>query len=164
MELGDFAMNVAVHPGSRYAAVLHCGYGRHEVVVEVVVVDVIRERVVSRVELEEGFYGITFDPAGTRLFVSGAGTESVVEFEFRNGFLVELRKWALKSEQERGIPSGLATTPDGRRLWVANVLGQSVSEVDLEHPQKRPEELVLGARGTPGNIGEGDAWKDFDDD
>src|SRR6266404_2628385 len=31
--LGDFPVNIAVHPSSRFAAVLHSGYGEHEIVV-----------------------------------------------------------------------------------------------------------------------------------
>src|SRR5215813_8590809 len=31
--LGDFPTSMAVHPSGRYVAVLHCGYGKHEVVV-----------------------------------------------------------------------------------------------------------------------------------
>src|ERR1043165_446117 len=29
--VGDFPVNVALHPGGRYAAVLHCGYSQQEV-------------------------------------------------------------------------------------------------------------------------------------
>lgn len=31
IELRDFPVNIAVHPGGRYAAVLHAGYGAHQV-------------------------------------------------------------------------------------------------------------------------------------
>src|SRR5208283_3935562 len=31
VELADFPVNIAVHPRGRYAAVLHCGYARHEI-------------------------------------------------------------------------------------------------------------------------------------
>jgi len=33
VELGDFPVNIAVHPDGRFAAVVHCGYGPHEIVV-----------------------------------------------------------------------------------------------------------------------------------
>ena len=35
VELGDFPINMAVHPRGRFAAILHSGYSAHEVVVVV---------------------------------------------------------------------------------------------------------------------------------
>src|SRR5580698_6520408 len=44
VELGDFPVNVAVHPNGRFAAILHSGYSAHQIVV----VDLEQGRVVSR--------------------------------------------------------------------------------------------------------------------
>src|SRR5437879_5810108 len=33
VELGDFPVNTAVHPGGRWLAVLHAGYGPHEILI-----------------------------------------------------------------------------------------------------------------------------------
>src|SRR5262249_20160855 len=44
-ELGDFPVNLAVHLSGRWLAVLHAGYGEHEIAI----VDLVRERVVNRV-------------------------------------------------------------------------------------------------------------------
>ena len=44
VELGDFPINVAVHPDGRFAAVLHSGYSAHEILV----VDIAAAKVVSR--------------------------------------------------------------------------------------------------------------------
>ena len=33
VELGDFPVNIAVHPKGRFAAVLHSGYSKHEIIV-----------------------------------------------------------------------------------------------------------------------------------
>src|SRR5262249_30939109 len=32
LELGDFPVNVALHPGGKWLAVLHAGYGPHEII------------------------------------------------------------------------------------------------------------------------------------
>src|SRR6266702_2610084 len=58
--LGDFPVNIAVHPGGKFAAVLHSGHGRHQITV----VDVPAARVVGEVPVEEAFYGIEFSRAG----------------------------------------------------------------------------------------------------
>src|SRR5262245_41591777 len=44
LELGDFPVNIAIHPGGKFAAILHCGYGEHEIVV----VDIAGNKIVSR--------------------------------------------------------------------------------------------------------------------
>src|SRR4051812_47868063 len=56
IQVGDFPASMAMHPGGRYAAVLHCGYGPHEVAI----IDVKDGRLVSRASIEESFYGIHF--------------------------------------------------------------------------------------------------------
>src|SRR5581483_7082361 len=54
LELGDFPVHIAIHPDGHYAAVLHCGYRDHEIVI--VELDGGRPRVCSRVTITEGFY------------------------------------------------------------------------------------------------------------
>ena len=137
--LGDFPVQIALHPAGRYAAVLHCGYGTHEVAV----VDVVDNRVLSRATLEESFYGIVFSHDGRKLWVSGAGSETIQEFHFANGYLSELHSILLRDAKERGIPAGLAVSADGRTLYAANVWGHRVSVVDLVARTNRAE-ILLG--------------------
>jgi YVTN family beta-propeller protein len=139
LPLGDFPVNVAVHPGGTFAAILHCGHGQHEVVV----VDLERLQVVSRVSLEEGFYGLAFDATGDRLFCSGSGDEVVHGFAFKDGYLGEHRLLRVRPVTQRGVPGGIAVAPDGSRLWTANVWGHSVSEVTLATPTTS-REISLG--------------------
>ena len=132
--VGDFPVNIAVHPSGRYAAVLHCGYGAHELTT----LDLKTEKPMSRVALDEAFYGLGFSPAGDVLYASGAGTETIHRFQFSDGYLSDHQTIALREQSKRGIPSGLAISRDGSRIWVANLLGQSVSILD---PNKK---TVLG--------------------
>jgi len=150
--LGDFPVNIAVHPGGQFAAVLHCGYGPHEIIV----LDVPGAKLVSRAALEEAFYGLAFSADGARLFCSGAGDEVVHSFAFSAGYLSDHRQFALRDVKERGIPSGLALSRDGRRLWAANVLGHVLSEVDLgaagkaiDIPLRRDTRLASASLAKP---------------
>ena len=127
IELGDFPVNIALHPAGRFAAVLHSGHGRHEIVV----VDLSQEKVVSRAPVQESFYGIAFSPDGRALYCSGAGDEVVHVFDFKDGKLTVQPDIRVRDSRERGIPCGLAVSRDGRDLFVANVWGQSVSQLDL---------------------------------
>src|SRR6185503_15741400 len=54
--LGDFPVNIAVHPSGKWAAVLHSGYGDHEITI----LQISSGEIVSRVTLNETFYGIAF--------------------------------------------------------------------------------------------------------
>ncbi len=125
--LGDFPINVAVSPNGRYAAVLHSGHGDNEIIV----VDLRTNHlgVVSRATVNEAFYGLAFSADGTRVLCSGAGDEVVHEFKFEEGYLTWQRGIKLRPAKERGIPSGLALSRDGKDLFVANLLGQSVSHL-----------------------------------
>lgn len=141
--LGDFPVNVAVHPNGRLAAVLHCGHGQHEIAI----VDLPNAKVISRVALDEAFYGLAFSPDASRLYCSGAGDETIHSFAFKDGFLSDHRQLPLRDAAQRGIPGGLSIRGDGQRLWVANVLGHSLSEMDLA-TEKKAFEISLREGAT----------------
>lgn len=152
VDVGDFPAAIAVHPSGSHAVVLHCGYGPHELVV----LDVQSRRVVSRVAIDESFHGVAFNPAGSMVYASGGGGETILPFRFESGVLVPLTPIRLRDEKERGVPAGIALTSDGRTLVVANVWGHSVTRVRLclpadgrtpsAHPGGRP-----GSRDTGGD-------------
>jgi YVTN family beta-propeller protein len=132
IELGDFPVNIAVHPNGRFAAVLHAGHSKHEIVV----VDVRAGQVVSRTALNESFYGIEFSKDGKRLFCSGAGDEVLHGFDFAEGQLSAHRAIRLRDAKERAVPSGLAIDESARRVFIANVWGHRITRAELsEEPQ-----------------------------
>ena len=138
--LGDFPVNIAVHPGGRFVAVLHTGHGRHQIAV----VDVPAGKVVGEFPVDEAFYGIEFSRDGTGLFCSGAGDEVIHAFAFKDGYLFDPKVFKLRDVKERGIPAGMALSSDARRLFVANVWGQRISRVDLDDAAKVTD-ITLGA-------------------
>ncbi|HPA21441.1 MAG TPA: beta-propeller fold lactonase family protein [Verrucomicrobiae bacterium] len=125
--VGDFPVNIALHPGGKFAAVLHCGYGQHEIVV----LDLTTRAIASRTKLAEAFYGLTFSKDGARLFCSGSAGETIHAFRFDAGQLVDSTAFALRDPMRRGIPAGLAVSADARTLYAANLWGHSVSRVRL---------------------------------
>src|SRR5262245_5442663 len=137
--LGDFPVNIAVHPGGKYVAVLHCGHGQNEIIV----VELPDGKLISRAGIDEAFYGIAFSADGKKVFCSGAGDEVVHMFMFANGYLSEGQSIKLRDAKLRGIPGGLAVSNDGKTLFVANVWGHRVSEVDLASQTVR-NEILLG--------------------
>lgn len=137
--LGDFPVNLAVHPDGKYAVVLHCGHGQHEIAA----VEIALGRIVSRVSLEESFYGLAFSEDGKSIFCSGAGDETVHSFSFAKGFFGDQKTVQLREKNLRGIPGGLAVTKAADRLFVANVWGHRVSEVSLT-AQAPANEILIG--------------------
>ncbi len=145
--LGDFPVNLAVHPGGRFVAALHCGWGTHEIAV----VDLAKSKIASRVDLGESFYGLAFSADGHTLFASGAGTEQIHAFTFRDGFLTQLQSIQVRPAKDRGVPAGLVPTAAGDRLYVAHLWGQSVTWLDLaedrppRHVAFMPPETITAA-------------------
>src|ERR1700756_4514749 len=109
IKLGDFPVQIVLHPSERWAAVLHAGYGDHEIVI----VDLKRDRVVSRVTVPQAFYGICLDPEGKQLFASGGEDEIVHAYSLADGYLSEHREIRVAEKNETFVPAGVATSGDG---------------------------------------------------
>jgi DNA-binding beta-propeller fold protein YncE len=144
LALGDFPVNLALHPGGRYLAVLHAGYGTHEVAV----VDLTRERIVSRVTVDQAFYGLCFAPDGRRLFVSGGEHEVVHAFRFADGYLGGHRTLRVAPIAAKFVPAGVAVDAAGRTLFVAGPWGHAVCILPTEAPDTRTT-LPLGKESYP---------------
>jgi DNA-binding beta-propeller fold protein YncE len=127
IEVGDFPINIAVHPSGKFAAVLHTGYGRHQILI----IDIPAARIISQQGLNQAFYGVEFSPDGNRVFCSGAGEEVIHSFHFEQGQLSDHRRILLRDVKERGVPAGLAVDSMAQRLYVANVWGHRMTRVQL---------------------------------
>ena len=140
VELADFPINVAVHPGGRFVAILHSGYSQHQILC----VDLSATNVVSCTRIAEAFYGLEFSRDGNRLFCSGAGDEVIHAFDFDGGNLSNARQIRLREVKARGVPAGLAIDAAGGTLWAANVWGHAVSRVEPTSEPPRVTEIALG--------------------
>jgi len=143
VELGDFPVNVAVHPSSRYAAVLHAGYGPNQVMV----VGLNFGQVISKQPVNEAFYGLSFSRDGKTLFCSGAGDEVIHVFAFENGQLAKLDPIKLRDPKQRAVPAGLTVGGADKTLFAANVWGHRVIRVELTG-EKSVRDIQLGTNAT----------------
>jgi 6-phosphogluconolactonase (cycloisomerase 2 family) len=131
--LGDFPVHLALHPGGRWLAVLHAGYGEHEIWI----VDLQRQKTASCVAVDQSFYGLSFSPDGRTLFASGGEFEVVHAFQFEDGFLFKHKPIAVAKPADKFIPAGLAVDAGGKTLFAAGPWGDAVAVVPLATPEKR---------------------------
>ncbi len=138
--LGDFPVNMALHPSGRWLAVLHAGYGTHEVVI----VDLRRDapRIACRVPVDQAFYGLCFALEGNLLFASGGEEEVVHMWLFDGGPLGEglLTKHTafrmVNDKLKTFVPSGVAVDKGSRTLFAAGLWGHAVNIVPIEASDK----------------------------
>jgi len=143
--ISDLPMNMELSRDGRYLLVTTNGNG----VQEVDVIDVQTQQLLQQIEVKKSWLGLAFAPDGKRFFVSGGDDNEVLIFNFAAGKATEAGKIILgsaafhamdnrqrnaarnASKGEFAFPSGIAATPDGKRLFVAENLTNKVAVVDL---------------------------------
>jgi DNA-binding beta-propeller fold protein YncE len=127
VELGDFPVNLAIDRSGRYAAVLHAGYGRHEVRI----IDLRSKGTAAVQPLPETFYGLAFSPDGRTLVCSGGSDDVLHVFAFHAGRLESRPDVRIAPEADRGVAAGVALSPDGNAAVVTLLFNSKLVCVDL---------------------------------
>ena len=136
MEVGNFPVNIAMHPSGQYIAVLHAGMREHEILV--VALEKARNRVVSRKVVDETFYGICFSPDGRKLYASGGEYEVVHEFDFNRGDLFNGKTIAIPATGgDKRLIGGLAIDKDGRDLFALATWGDVLVRIPVDNPDNK---------------------------
>ncbi len=128
--LGNFPLTMALSPSKRHVAVLLCGY-LHQ---GIQIVDRASGAVVQTIEQPAAFVGLSFSPDGRWLATSGGNDDVIALYAWHDGEAVLDRRIALNAlrEKQSFYPAGLAFSPDGKRLYVAENLSDTVAVVDVE--------------------------------
>lgn len=136
IEVGDLPVNIQLHPTGQFAAVLHCGYRDHEVVI--LDLNPQRQKIASRVVVDQAFYGLTFSPDGKQVYASGGEFDVVHVWDFDKGLLHNHRTLDVShGEGTRTVPAGLAFDPAGTELFVTGLWGNLVVRVPLTNPANK---------------------------
>ncbi len=159
-KLGDFPAQIAVHPSEPILAILHAGYGEHEIMT----VNGSTGRIIARVALPASFAGLVWSKDGKRIYAGGGFDDRIYRFEHANGLLSNQaifdypdRKTFLaqpdpeygeKAKKHQRVPAGLALSADGKTLYVAAAFGHSVGRFDAETGAFQGE-LALGNECYP---------------
>jgi len=101
------------------------------------------------IPVANAFQGLGWAPAGDRFFVSGGADDKVIEFVAGSLGYATGRSFALGHKMGLGLgvrpeAAGLAVSPDGKRLLVANIQNDSVSLVDLTSGAVTEQDLRPG--------------------
>jgi DNA-binding beta-propeller fold protein YncE len=158
--LGDMPVILAENPASPVLAVLHAGYGDHEVWT----LDAVTGKTIAKTEIPATFSGLCWSPDGTKLYVGGGFDDLIYGFDHKDGFLSGRVSFAypprpeVKIEDEPGrgrvarasqrVPAGLAVSGDGKTLYVANAFGHSLASFDVA-TRTLSREVALGAETFP---------------
>jgi YVTN family beta-propeller protein len=127
LPMGDLPLDLAESPDGRFLVVTNGGYTRPWLDV----VDLQHLQTLDRMPLENAWLGLVFHPDGRRVFSSAGGAQAVDELAFSQGALKHTASIALPSSVTDSFVGGLALSPDGARLFALNVLGDTLTSVDL---------------------------------
>ena len=155
-DLGSMPLAMVLSPEKDRIVVLLNGWREQGIQV----VDRSSGRVLQTIPLPAVFLGIVFSPDGKSLYVSGGDQDVVYRFDWRSGAaaLADSIVLAVKQKGKDGTryPAGIVLSPDGRTLYAAENLADSLAVVDLESrkviqrlaTERYPYGVVVGPDGT----------------
>ena len=145
---GTFPLSFAFSPDSSRLAVLHSGYSRQGIEI----VDLRGRRVTQTLDQPAAFVGLVASPDGGTLFASGGNQNLVYRYTWDSAGATLRDSLGLGT----GYPAGLGISPDGRFLYVAENLADSLAVVETatgrvvsRYPVERyPYGVVVAGDGT----------------
>ena len=128
LPVGDLPLAMLPSPDGRYLIIENNGYAKPSLTV----VDLKRFLVVNRASMDSAWLGLAWHPDGRRLYSSGSASNAIHEFLWTSGRLKPGATISLGPKESGKFVGGLSVSPDGKRLYAVNPLGQTLTEVDLE--------------------------------
>lgn len=133
--LGDFPVNIAVHPTGKYLAILHAGYGPHEI--HIAEIDKSGATIISKVGIKQTFCGICFSPDGGKLYASAAEFASAHVYDFKDGYLSNRTEISVAPQKSNFVTTGLSLDTTGKKILAAGCWSHSISITPLDNPENR---------------------------
>jgi len=126
--VGNFPVAAVLAPDGERVALLLSGWREQGVQL----VDASDSRVVQTLPQPAAFVGLAFSPDGRSLWASGGFEDALYEYAYADGSAQLRRRVALGDGAKRGVhyPAGIALSPDGKLVYVAENLGDALAVVD----------------------------------
>ena len=156
IEVGSMPLAATLSPDGRQILVLLNGYREQGVQV----VDRASGKILQTLVQPAAFLGLSFSPDGRTLYASGGNQDVVYRYSWTEGraVLSDSLVLAAKAPRSNGTryPGGLAPSPDGRFLFVAENLADSLAVIDLASgrvvqrfaTERWPYGVVVAKNGT----------------
>jgi DNA-binding beta-propeller fold protein YncE len=138
--IGDLPLAMEESPDGRFLLVTNNGYAKPSLTL----VDLAHRYVKSKTWIDNAWLGLAWNAAGDRVYTSAAKENAVREMKFQGRrkfvpgavYALPLASPPPGAEPpgfgaDASFVGGLALDPAGRRLFAVNVLGQTLSAVDL---------------------------------
>jgi len=131
VDLGSMPVAMVISPEGDKLVVVLSGWREQGIQV----VDLKSLRVTQTLEQEGAFYGAAFSPDGKALYVSGGNTDSIYCYAWSGGAAGHQKSIVLgkpKADKTGSrYPAGLAVSKNGKYLYVAENVGDSLAVVDV---------------------------------
>lgn len=132
-DVGNFPLAAVLSPDSAHVLLLLNGWREQGV-------QVVNRRsgaIEQTAEQPAAFIGLTFAPDGRTVYASGGNTDVVYRYEWRAARLtmrdsLVLRDKLRARDPGTSYPAGIATSRDGRLLFVAENLADSLAVIDVQ--------------------------------
>jgi len=129
--VGDLPLNMVLSPDGALLAVTNNGWTRQFISI----IDTAADTVVAELPVAKAFYGLAFSGDGSTLFASGGGDECVLAWK-RTGAKTFAEEPSIMlggpGAPPKMFPAGVALSPNGRALFVAENLDSCLTVVSLD--------------------------------
>ena len=135
-QIGDLPLNMVWTPDGRYLIVTNNGWSRPSLTI----FDTANFYIKGALAVDHAWLGLAWHPDGKRLFASGAALNVVNEFTWDTSALKPSGRFIVaepalrptfETLKDSGFIGGIAVTPDGSRLFAAEVLATALAMLDV---------------------------------
>src|SRR5438132_4665350 len=131
-KVGNFPLAIVPSPDGNQLVLLLSGWRQQGIQI----IDRATGDVLQTVEQNAAFLGLTFSPDGKTLFASGGNDDTIHIYKWEGGRAtadgtIELHTKKKPKDPGAAYPAGMACSPDGQFLYVAENLGDAVAVIDL---------------------------------